>query len=107
MQIAVCIRGAIIVDDNVDTLNVNATAEDISRNKYTFFKCFERGIAIDTGACHQISRDISISWVNLPFLLGQTRVDTNTGEVARDKQFVQFNATCNRLDEDDDLANHQ
>jgi len=40
---------------------------------------------------------------NLPFLLGKTRMDTDTWKIARDKQFVQFDRTRDGFYEDDDL----
>ena len=40
---------------------------------------------------------------HLPLLLGKTRVDRDTGEVARHQELVELNGTCHRLDEDHDL----
>lgn len=48
VEITVCIRRAIIVDDDVDTLNINTTPEDISGHKNTLLEGFERRVAVDT-----------------------------------------------------------
>ena len=48
MQVAVGITGAVIVDDNVHTLDVDTTTEDIRCNKDTLFECLEGGVAVDT-----------------------------------------------------------
>ena len=48
MQIAVCIRGAIVVDNNVDTLNIDTTTENIGSHQDTFFERLEGGVPADT-----------------------------------------------------------
>ena len=40
---------------------------------------------------------------DVPFLLGETRVDTDTWKVARNKQFIQFNRASDGFHKDDDL----
>lgn len=40
---------------------------------------------------------------SLPLILGQTRVNTDRGKIARDQEFVQFDCARYRLDEDDNL----
>jgi len=47
MQIAVSIRWAVVIDDDVDTLYIDTTAEDICRNKYTLLKSLESCVSID------------------------------------------------------------
>jgi hypothetical protein len=49
MQIAIRIRGTVIVDNNINTFNVNATPKNICRNQYAFLERLESGVAIDTG----------------------------------------------------------
>lgn len=48
MEIAVCIRRAVIVDDDVDTLNIDTTTEDISRHEDTLLEGLEGRVAVDT-----------------------------------------------------------
>jgi hypothetical protein len=54
MQVAVGIRGTVIVDNDVNTFNVDTTAEDICRNQYPLLESLERSVAIDTG--YRVSR---------------------------------------------------
>lgn len=48
MQVTVRIWGTIVVDDDVDTFDINTTAEDIGGDKDTLFEGFEGGISVDT-----------------------------------------------------------
>ena len=48
MQVAVSVRRAVIVDNNVDTLHINATTKDICRNEDTLFEGLESGVSADT-----------------------------------------------------------
>lgn len=54
MQVAVRVRGTIVVDDNVHALNINSTTENVGSDKNTLFKCLESGISSDTaGGCEK------------------------------------------------------
>lgn len=48
MQIAVSIRWAVVIDNDVHTFDIDTTAEDIRGNKYTFLERFECGVPGDT-----------------------------------------------------------
>ena len=48
MQIAVSIRRTIVVDNDIDTLYINTTTEDIGRNQYTLFELFKCSVTFDT-----------------------------------------------------------
>lgn len=48
MQVAVGIRRAIIVDNDVHSFDIDTTAENISCNKDTLLKSLERRVAADT-----------------------------------------------------------
>lgn len=48
MKVAVRIRRAVVVHDNVDTLNINTTPEDVGGDKDTLLKRLERLVAGDT-----------------------------------------------------------
>lgn len=49
MQVTVCIRWTIIVDNDVDTFDVDTTAEDISGHENTLLEGFKGSISIDSG----------------------------------------------------------
>lgn len=103
MQVRVRIRGGIIVDDDVYSLDIDTTTEDIGGNKDTFFESLERGITSDTKQNYQVSSHRVRGESNVPFLLSKTRVDTDTRKIARNKQLVQFNRPCDGFHEDDNL----
>ena len=48
MQITVSVRRTIIIDDDVHTLDINTTTENISSNQNTFFECFEGRVSANT-----------------------------------------------------------
>lgn len=48
MQVAICIRRAIIVNDNINSFNIDASTENISSNKNALLECFESGIATNS-----------------------------------------------------------
>lgn len=48
MQIAVCVRGAVVVDNNVDTLNIDTTPENVGSHQDTLFERLESGVPADT-----------------------------------------------------------
>ena len=48
MEITIGIGRAIIVDDDIDTLNINTTAEDISRHQDTLLEGLESRVTLDT-----------------------------------------------------------
>jgi hypothetical protein len=48
MQVTVRLARTVIVDDDVDTLNVNTTTEDIRRHQDALLECLEGRVARDT-----------------------------------------------------------
>ena len=50
MQVGVGITGEIVVDGQVDTLNIDTTAEDISGDTDTLVELLELLVALDTVA---------------------------------------------------------
>lgn len=48
MQVAVSIRRAVIIDDNVDAFDIDSTAKNISGDQNTLFKGFERRVTTDS-----------------------------------------------------------
>jgi len=103
VKVRVGIRGSIVVDDDINPLNINATTENIGSDEDTFFKSLECGVPAYTKHDRQVSNPKVKGGPNAPFLLGKTRVDTDTWEIARNKQLVQFDRARDRFYEDDDL----
>ena len=50
MEVAVGIGGTVVVDDDVHTLNVDTTTEDICCDEDTLLERLESGIPVDSGA---------------------------------------------------------
>ena len=50
MKVAVGIRRTVVIDDDVDTLNIDTTTEDISGDEDAFLKRLESGVTGDTAA---------------------------------------------------------
>lgn len=89
VQVAVGIRRAIVVDDNVDTLNINTTSEDVGGDKNTFLERFECSVAVDTVYLAMSTNEREFyDTDDLPLLLLQTRVDADAREIARYKKFI-------------------
>jgi len=47
MQITVSIRWTVIVNDDIDSLNINAATENIGRDQDALFECFECRVPAD------------------------------------------------------------
>jgi len=103
VKILVGIKGSIIVDDDVNPLNVNATTQNVGSDKDTFFKSLERGAPAYTKHDRQVSNPEVKGGPNTPFLLEKTRVNTDTWEIARNKKLVQFDRARDGFYEDDNL----
>jgi hypothetical protein len=52
VEITVCISRRVIVDNDIDTLHIDTTTENICRNENALLKCLERSITIDTENIH-------------------------------------------------------
>lgn len=85
MQVAVCRIRHIIVDDNVDSLNVNTPTNDVSCNHDPLHEILEGSVTSDA------------------FLLSHSRMNADTGEIAIIQETIQFIGTCNRFYEYHDL----
>ncbi len=48
MEVAVCVGGEIVVDCQIDALNIDTAAEDISGNANTLVKFLELFVTLDT-----------------------------------------------------------
>ena len=49
MKVTVGVRRAVVVDDDVHTLDIDTTTEDIRRYQYTLLEVFEGLVAVDAG----------------------------------------------------------
>ncbi len=47
MQVTICVRRAIIIDHDINTFNINASAKDVSSNEDSLFERLERSIPIN------------------------------------------------------------
>lgn len=103
VKVAVGIRRTIVVDDDVDTLDIDTTTEDVGSDQDTLLERLEGSVSRDTeDECNQ-ALVIPRQRRNLPLLLHKAGMDRDTREVARYKELVKLDGTCNGLDEDDDL----
>lgn len=89
VQIGVGTVRHIVVDDNVDSFNIDTTAKDISGNHDTLLKILERLVALDT------------------LILAHLRVDADTGEVTVGQDAVQLVGTRDGAHKDTDLIEFQ
>ena len=103
MEVRVGIRGGIVVDNDVYSLDIDTTTENIGGNEDAFFEGLERGISTYTKRDYQVNSPEMEGDSDIPFLLGKARVDTDTWEIARDEQLVQFDCARDGFHEDDDL----
>merc|ERR1711865_1091858 len=89
MQVRVTIIWHVVVDYNVDTLNVDTTAEQVGADHDTLLKLLELLVAVDA------------------LLLLETRVDGEGWEAALHEQLVKCSGTLDRLHKNDDLVELQ
>jgi hypothetical protein len=75
-----------VVNDNVDTLDIDTTTKDVGGDKDTLLESLEGSVSRDT------------------LVLGQTRVNTDGGEVALAEQTVELCGAIDRLYKDADLV---
>ena len=71
MKVRVGIRGGIIVDNNVYSLDVNTATENVGSNKDALFEGLERGITTYTERNCQIRDPETEGNLDIPFLLGK------------------------------------
>ena len=103
MQITVGVRRAVIIDDNVHSLDINTTAKDISSDQNTFLEGFKGSVSADSIAGRNIRDKSPSKKSHSPFILLKTRMDTDTREIAGDKELVQFDSSSDRFYKDNNL----
>lgn len=94
VEVAVRVRRAVVVDNDVHALNIDTTTEDVGGDEDTLFECFERLVALDATANIEQLRKIT-ECNELPLLLLEAGVDADARKVARDQQFVELDAAGN------------
>lgn len=72
MQVTVSVRRAVIIDDDVHSLDINTTAKDISSDQNTFLEGFEGGVSTDSIEGRNLKDNSSSKWLYTPFLLLKT-----------------------------------
>lgn len=92
----------VIVDGEVDTLNVNTTAEHVRADTNTLVVVLEGLVTLDAVALMSFGSTSRLD-LNLPLLLAYPGVHSNGWEVALAQKTVQLGSTESALDEDDDL----
>ena len=103
MQITVSIRRTVIIDDDVHSLDINTTAEDISSDQNTFLKSFESGVSADSIEKRNLRETTILQKMHAPFFLLKTRMDTDARKIAGHKELVQFDSSSDRFYEDNNL----
>lgn len=78
MQVAICVTRGVVVDDDIDSLDVDATAEDVGGDKDTLLKVLELRVTGDTTT--MLDRVPENAGDVLPFFLVEIRVDGDAGE---------------------------
>mmetsp|Transcript_28504 Transcript_28504/g.73069 ORF Transcript_28504/g.73069 Transcript_28504/m.73069 type:complete len:204 (+) Transcript_28504:1003-1614(+) len=86
MQVRVRAVGHVIIDDDVDTLDINATTPNVCRHQDAMFEILEILVHLDA------------------FLLLHRSVDRNRGEVALLEELVKLDGALHRLDKNYDLV---
>ena len=85
MKVGVGILGHVVIEDNVNSLNIHTTAEQVGSNQDTLLEVLELLISGKT------------------FFLGHRSVDGNGGEVLVNQELGKSHATLHTLHEDDNL----
>jgi hypothetical protein len=104
VQVRVGIASEIIVDGQVDLLNVDTAAKDISCDTDALVELFEFAVASNTVFLVRYGLLLMAGVSNVPVLLRQSRMHSNTWKIAFAKQLVELSAACSTLDKDDDLV---
>lgn len=88
MEIGIGITRQIIINGEIDTLDVDSTAENIGSNTYTLVEFLEFLIAFDTISVRSQALIINQNLLHVPFLLAHTWMHCNAWEVAFSKEFI-------------------
>lgn len=90
MEVGASIAWQIVVDGQIDALNINTTAKDVSRDADPLLELLELLVTFD--AVESLESRLPIRSMSrrkvLPFLLADTRVHSNGGKVAFPEELV-------------------
>jgi len=89
VQVSVVVSGHIVVDDDIDTFEVNTTAKDVGRHKKSAISFFKLIVSFDSLCLLEVSHH------------------SHGREVALLEQLVELPASADSIDEDDDLVEFQ
>jgi len=89
VKVGVGILGHVVIEDNVNSLDIHTTAEQVGSNQDTLLEVLELLISGQT------------------FFLGHRSVDGNGGEVLVNQELGKSHATLHTLHEDDNLVEFQ
>lgn len=103
MQVRIGITRQIVVDSEIDSLNIDTTAEDIGGHTDPLVKLFEFFVSLDSAAHQHGTLEYFQTLVGLPLFLADPRVNSDTREVALAQQLIEFCSTQGALDEDNNL----
>merc|ERR1712212_393469 len=86
MKVSIGIFGHIVIENNVDTLNIHSTAEQVGRNQYATLEVLEELVPLET------------------LFLVHCTVNVNSREILLLQEGRKRNATLDRFDKDDNLV---
>jgi hypothetical protein len=86
VKVRIGISGSVVVDDDVDSLDINSTTEDVGGDQNSLLERLELLVSSDS------------------LFLGKTRVDRDRREVALAEESVEFGSAGDGFHEDADLA---
>jgi hypothetical protein len=86
VQVGVSVLGHVVVDNDVDTFNVDSSSEQVGGHHDACLEFLELSVFLN------------------PFFLFDSGVDAQAGEVALDQELVELGRAGNRVDEDDELV---
>jgi hypothetical protein len=102
VKVAVSIRWAVVIYNDIDPLDVDTTSENVSGDEDTLLERLERSIPADT--IRQVNKCVITATRYIPLLLCKPGMNTDTREVARNQKLVQLVRPSYRLYKNDNLS---
>lgn len=109
VEVRVGVGRLVVVDDNVDSLDVDSSSKDVGADKDSLLERLELLVPLNSAgrerrqSAHEKEGCEEGEGPNAPLVLGETRVDADGREVALLEQLVELGSSRNRLDKDADL----
>jgi len=95
VQVSISISWHVVVNHDVNMVDIDASAENVSGNHDSTLELLESSVACKSKVC---------SLGLLPFFLVQVSVNCHRREVAVIEQLIKLDCAGNRADEDDHLV---